>query len=84
MATKNAADQAETAPANEDIEEFTVAPGRTVTTDDGDVGPGGTVILSVKEGAKLRKSGFLLAEDGSVTVNADGPPTSAGAEIKEQ
>jgi len=71
------------ATTDEDIAEFTVAPGRTVSGDDGDVGPGGTIILPIKEGAKLQKLGFLLGEDGSIPVNADGPKVISGEEIED-
>lgn len=63
---------------------FIVAPGRTVTTDDGDVGPGGTVMLPATEGEPLRKLGFFLADDGSRLGVDGGPPTNVGDDIKEQ
>ena len=83
MPATNAKNVADAAATEDDIAEFTVAPGRTVCGDDGDVGPGGTIILPVKEGEKLQKRGFLLDDDGSVAVNADGPATVAGIEITE-
>jgi len=52
---------------------FTVAPGRTVSTPDGDKGPGSQVDLAPDEAERLRSLGFLLSDDGSVTFNADGP-----------
>ena len=70
-----------TAPATTD---YVVAPGRTVTTDDGDKGPGETVTLPTKEGEKLQKLGFFRADDGSLIGGAEGPKTENGVEIKEQ
>lgn len=70
-----------TAPETAD---YVVAPGRTVTTDDGDKGPGETVTLPPKEGTKLQRLGFLRADDGSILVADEGPKTENGAEITEQ
>jgi hypothetical protein len=63
---------------------YVVAPGRTVTTDDGDKGPGETVTLPVKEGDRLQRLGFFIADDGSRTVaDSEGPAVVQGSEIKE-
>lgn len=62
--------------ANKSQTTFTVAPGRTVVTDDGEVRPGGTVAMDTAEGERLRARGFFLAEDGSVEVNTSGPAVS--------
>lgn len=83
MPATNAKNAADTAVTEDDIAEFTVAPGRTVSGDDGDVGPGGTIILPTKEGAKLQKLGFLLDDDGSIAPIPEGPATVAGVEITE-
>lgn len=79
----NAADNADSA-SNADIKEYEVAPGRTVTDDEGDHGPGSTVILDVKEGKKLQKLGFLRLDDGSLAGGSAGPATETGVEIIEQ
>jgi hypothetical protein len=64
---------------------FTVAPGRSLVTDDGRFGPGETVSLDEKEGVRLRALGFLTAEDGSIVVRTDGPATTTGdVTIREQ
>ena len=83
-APKNPADAGTDTPAAPDTAEYVVAPGRTVTTDDGDKGPGDTVTLPTKEGEKLQRLGFLRADDGSILVTDQGPKTEIGAEIKEQ
>lgn len=53
--------------------EYIVAPGRTVVTGDGAFGPGKKVKLDDKDAERFRNLGYLLADDGSVFVQTDGP-----------
>lgn len=53
---------------------YTVAPGRTVTSDDGKPkGPGEKVTLSKADAERLLPLGFVLDADGAIIVRADGP-----------
>ena len=79
MATKDAADA-----AKKTLNLYTVAPGRTVITDDGTSGPGEDVLLDDDEAKRFRELGFILAEDGTPVIRTDGPATVAGAEIVEK
>lgn len=74
-----------TADVEVETKEYTVAPRRTVNTEDGDYGPGETVTLSIKEGDKLQKLGFFLNENGAVVVGqGDGPAVVQGDDLPEK
>lgn len=88
-AEKAAADKAATEKAAAEkaavkLEAHIVAPGRTVATDDGDVGPGGEVMLDPREAKRLGKLGFLVGEDGTVALNTNGPAVNVddGVQVK--
>ncbi len=59
---------------------YTVAPGRTV---DGK-GPGKTVDLDDDDALRLLELGFILDDDGSIVVRADGPAVNVedGVQVK--
>lgn len=64
--------------------EYTVAPGRTITTDDGHKKPGDTVTLSADEAKRLRDLGFILGDDGTRALPSGGPTVNAdGVQVTE-
>lgn len=64
--------------------EYTVAPGRTITTDDGNKKPGETVTLSDADAERLRELGFILGDDGTRALPSGGPTVNAdGVQVTE-
>ena len=64
--------------------EYTVAPGRTITTDDGQKNPGDTVTLSEADAKRLRDLGFILGDDGTRALPSGGPTVNAdGVQVTE-
>lgn len=62
---------------------YTVAKGRSLVHDGKPYGAGDSVDLPVDDGARFQALGFLVGEDGSVSVNTNGPAVVSGVEIKE-